>query len=57
MRRISSGWCHNSRDGGLRSHHSEKHEFESIVKANHIKGNGFKSLVLELIVSKTFRTK
>ena len=37
--------------------HSEKHEIESIVKANHSKGNGFKDLVVDLIATKTFQTK
>jgi hypothetical protein len=37
--------------------HSEKHEIESIVKTNHLKGNRFKDLVLDLIESKTFQTK
>ena len=37
--------------------HSEIHEIKSIVKTHHLKSNGFKDLFLDLITSKTFRTK
>ncbi|MEL6105136.1 MAG: DUF1588 domain-containing protein [Planctomycetota bacterium] len=37
--------------------YSERHEIETLVKANHESGNGFRDLVLTLITSDTFRTK
>ena len=37
--------------------YAERMEIERIVRANRVKGNGFRDLVIELIASETFRTK
>ncbi len=37
--------------------YKERKEIETIVEANHAKGNGFQDLVLALVASETFRTK
>ena len=37
--------------------YSERREIDTLVKANHESGNGFRDLVLALITSETFRTK
>ncbi len=37
--------------------YAEKREVEAIVRKNHVNGNGFRDLILDLVESKTFRTK